>query len=129
MHPLISTFMKHPDLLMEHLGAYSELAGTELEALARHYRRRGLLAATAMSLGVLALGFIGVAFMLWVVWGQALDASRIGLIFLPGVVSLGGVMVCLMGIHGARPLAPLAVLSEQLKADVRWCREQTGSST
>lgn len=127
MHPLIRSFMTHPDLLLEHLGAYGELAGAELETLAKHYRRNWLLLGMSMLLGAITLGFFGTAFMLWVVSGHALGMSQLWLLGLPGALSLLGLLACLMGIYASQPLEPLAVIGEQLKADVHWLREQADS--
>lgn len=127
MHPLIRSFMTHPDLLLEHLGAYGELAGTELQSMAQHYRRSWLLVGMSMLLGAITLGFFGTAFMLWVVSGHTLETSRALLLCLPGGLSLVGLLVCVMGIYASQPHEPLAVIGQQIKADVHWLREQANS--
>jgi len=63
MHPLFSTAMSSPGLLLAHASAYAELASVELEeALSWHQRRLQVCALMWLQVG-LALVLLSVSFM------------------------------------------------------------------
>ena len=65
IHPLFRLLVSEPQLLAEHVEAYSELVAAEVGAVTAQLKRRALLHGLSAGLFVIALLFIGVAVMLW----------------------------------------------------------------
>ncbi|MDN3920651.1 hypothetical protein [Roseateles violae] len=64
IHPLFTTLATRPQLLVEHLGAYAQLAAAEAGESAALLRRRLTLLAVAALSGLLGLALGGVALLL-----------------------------------------------------------------
>lgn len=65
IHPLFRLLVSEPQLLAEHVEAYSELVAAEVGAVTSQLKRRALLHGLSAGLLVIALLFIGFAVMLW----------------------------------------------------------------
>jgi peptidoglycan/LPS O-acetylase OafA/YrhL len=64
LHPLFSTLIKRPDLVVDHAAAYVELFHDEAKAIGVDLLRRAVFWALAIFAGVLFLILAGVALML-----------------------------------------------------------------
>lgn len=113
LHPIFSTVVSRPDLLVDHVSAYVALAGEEAAATGRDLKIRLLAWAVA---GVFALVFVllaGVAAMLGMVQGQ----FHWALVLVPGAALL----VALLALLASRRPSPSERFSElrrQWAADV-----------
>ena len=64
LHPLFSTLIKRPDLLMEHLSAYAALFNQEAKAAGSQLLKRALARALGVVCGSIFLVLAGIALML-----------------------------------------------------------------
>lgn len=65
IHPVFRLLVSEPQLLAEHVEAYSELVAAEVGAVTTQWKRRALLHGLSAGLGLMGLLFAGVAIMLW----------------------------------------------------------------
>lgn len=80
MHPIFSAALRRPDLLADHASNYLALAKEEVSQTVRRLVVRAVGGVVAVVALILALGFIGVAFML-----GALHGFAWALILVPGI--------------------------------------------
>jgi hypothetical protein len=119
LHPLFRLALDRPDLLADHVGAYSALAvGCAREAIA-DWRWRALgWAMVAIGL-LLALGLGGVALMLHALLAPAATPAVLWLVpALPALLAVGG-----WGLAHRRGAAHGAEFSQQLEADLALFKE------
>jgi hypothetical protein len=64
LHPVFRTLVSQPELLAEHVGAYSELAAAEALLAAAQIKSRAALAAAALGCASLGVGLGGMALLL-----------------------------------------------------------------
>jgi len=120
MHALINAALKHPDLLIEHVRAYGELASAEADELSRSLRNRSLLMGSVMLLCTLTAGLAGGAFMLWVVLGHTLSTAQIVMLCAPAALAGVATVICL-SMARARPASPpFGHLALQWQTDMGW---------
>ena len=126
IHPLLQLIAREPDLLGEHAGAYAELLATEIEKTSRSWQ--AWLALYAIALFLLAVGivFTGVALMLWALAPLATMNLPWLLVLVPLAPLLAG-SVCLSRARARPKYAGLAVVKEQLGADLAMLRTVTAS--
>lgn len=124
IHPLLARLATQPGLLVEHAGAYAELAAVEAAELGRRWQQRALLSALAGGCTLLFLGLAGVAALL----AGALPMETMPQAWLlaavpalPLLVALGCVARLL---HCRAPNKAFAHLREQLATDAQLAREQ-----
>ena len=124
MHPLFSTAMSNPGLLLAHASAYADLASVELEeALSRH--RRGFLVSAAMWLQVcLTLGLLGMSFMFHVALGDTLPPGRALWLWLPPSLSVAGALACGLWLRGQGQADSFPQLRQQVRQDIDWLQTQ-----
>jgi len=67
IHPLFRLIASEPQMVADHVQAYSELVADELGAVASQWKRRMVLQALSLACIVVAAVLIGVALMLWAV--------------------------------------------------------------
>ena len=122
-HPLLHLIATRPQLLLEHLEAYVELAGAETGAAASTLKRGALLGAAG--LGFLGIGFVlaGVALLLcavvpvnqmpapWALWAVPMP---------PVVLAIG----CLLAARKPSGSAAFEQLRHQIKSDVAMFRQE-----
>jgi|GEM_PF-3392449 len=118
-HPLLRLLLAHPELLVEHVSAYAELAADDGRALLRRWQRQWrwrLLAYVALAIGVL---LAGQALMLWVLFRPA-PGPGLTLLLLP-LLPLG---VGVLALQAAAALLPrdaqaqaFAAVQRQLAVD------------
>jgi len=65
IHPLFRLIASEPQMVAEHLEAYSELVAEEFGAVAAQWKRRMALQALSAGCIVVAILLVGVSLMLW----------------------------------------------------------------
>lgn len=65
IHPLFRLLVSEPQLLAEHVEAYSELVAAEIGAVTTQLKRRAILHGLSVGLLVIGVFFTGIAVMLW----------------------------------------------------------------
>lgn len=70
LHPLFSTIVQRPDLVMDHLSAYGSLLHKEASSAGSELLARVLAGLVAVLAGVVFLGLAGTALMLGVLHNQ-----------------------------------------------------------
>ncbi len=114
LHPIFSTVLGHPELIVQHLANYAALIKVETSTATRLLISRAVAGVLAAVSGTLALAFAGVAVMLGVLHGS----FHWVLVAVPGIALLIAVIA---GYIAARPstFSAFEDLRTQLDADVR----------
>jgi len=124
MHPLFSTAMSSPGLLLAHASAYAELASVELEeALSWHQRRLQVCALMWLQV-CLALVLLSVSFMFHVALGDTLPPDRALWLWLPPALSVAGALACGLWLRGQAQQASFPQLRQQVRQDIDWLQTQ-----
>lgn len=98
LHPLFSTLIQRPDLVIDHVSAYGALLGQEAEAAGAQFLKRGIAGLLAVVCGAVFMSLTGIALMLGFVQNQ----FHWVLVLVPAVA----LMLTLIAIFEARkPLA------------------------
>lgn len=118
IHPLLKTLASEPDLLVEHAGAYLELAGAEAEVWGQRMQRRALLVVTVAVATLVGFLLAGVALLLWAVTPPA----AVQLPWLLWLVPAVPLLLAAVGAWQLRRQAPLPAF-ELLRAQLRLDRE------
>lgn len=122
LHPIFSTLIARPDLVVDHLSAYAALATHEAASTGRDLKVRVLAWAVA---GVAALVFVllaGVAVMV----GVLHDRFHWVLVLVPGAALLT-VLLALLASRRPTPEQRFAELRRQVAADIDLLRPSTGA--
>jgi hypothetical protein len=126
IHPLFRLLVSEPQLLAEHVEAYSDLVAAEVGAVTTQLKRRAMLHGLSVGLLVIGVFFGGIAIMLWA-------AVPAGTMNHPVVLWATPVIPLVMGIwaHFAAK-APVAehgtqTIREQLAADAAMLRSVSAS--
>jgi len=124
IHPLFRLLVSEPQLVTDHVEAYSELVAEEVGVLTTQWKRRALLYAAAGMGMLLALLLIAIALMLWAaVPTESMHAPWV-LVAVPGAT----LVLALWAFLAAK--APIAehgfkTLREQFAADAAMLRSVT----
>lgn len=122
LHPLLRLAADQPPRLLEHLLAYGELAGDELEQAASRWQRRLAWQLASLGLAAVALSLAGVAALLWAALPPASIAAPQALWQVPLLPALAALLCLLAG--RARPDGPrFTRLRQRLAADTQTLRE------
>lgn len=116
IHPLFRLAAARPQLLAEHVSAYSELLAEELTVAAAVLKRRVLLQLVGLVCFAVAVVLSGVAVMLWAVMPIASLRAPWPLILVPALPAALGLVAILVGSAGG-PGELFASLRRQLAAD------------
>jgi hypothetical protein len=117
LHPLFSTAVHRPDLVVDHVTAYAALLQAEARSAGTAWMSR-LLARLLVAVGaLLTLVFAGVALML----GLLLDQFHWVLLAVPGTCA-GLTLLAYSQAKPAMPAAIFADLKAQFDSDVRTLR-------
>ncbi|MCY7372028.1 MAG: hypothetical protein LH479_14500 [Polaromonas sp.] len=84
LHPLFSTLVKRPDLVVDHVSAYAELVRIEAGDMAKDLVTRAASWAVAVIAGAIFLALAGIAVMLGLIQNQ----FHWGLVAVPGAALL-----------------------------------------
>lgn len=117
LHPIYSTVISRPDLVVDHLSAYAALAGEEAASTGNDLKVRAIGLALTGVFALLFIVFAGIAAMLGAVYGQ----FHWALAAVPGAALL----LALIAMLGSRRPAPgerFAELKRQMMADLHLLR-------
>jgi len=120
IHPFLRLVATQPHLLVDHAEAYAALVGEEFGKTATQWRRRFVLLAAAAFFAVVAIGFGGIALMLWAVSpASQMHAPWLLIVtpVVPAVIALG----CAMAGKSQESNA-FAQLKEQIAVDLAMVR-------
>lgn len=67
IHPLFRLIVSDPQLIADHVEAYSELVAEEVGAVATQWKKRAALQAMSLACIFVTIVFAGIAVMLWAV--------------------------------------------------------------
>jgi len=117
IHPLFATLIKRPDLIADHIAAYSELTCQEASKLGADWLQRGLAWALVALGGLVFVIFSGIGLML-----GALNQFHWVLIAVPGVALL---LTLLAFLKARTPVdnERFTELKAQMDSDLRALRE------
>jgi len=124
MHPLFSTAVSNPGLLLAHASAYAELASVELEETLSRHRRRFLVSALMWLQVWLAFALLSVSFMFHVALGDTIPHSRALWLWLPPALSVAGALACSLWLRGQGQQASFPQLRQQVRQDIDWLQTQ-----
>ena len=89
IHPLFRLIASEPQMLADHVEAYSELVGEEVGNAIAQWKKTAIAAALLGVLGLVTLVFAGVAIMLWAVTPPDNLHAPWALVIVPLVPALG----------------------------------------
>ncbi len=113
LHPIFSTVLGRPELIVNHLAGYAELAKGEASAVGRSLLTRLISGLICVVSALLALIMCGVAIMLGVLHGS----FNWVLVIVPGIAALIAVVCAVIASRSSR-LSAFAELSAQFHADI-----------
>jgi low affinity Fe/Cu permease len=114
LHPIFSTVLGHPELIVDHAANYAALVKQEAAEAGRDLVVRIVATVLAVASAILALGLIGVAAMLGMLHGS----FHWVLVIVPGIA----VLIALVSVYVASRPAEFRAFTDlqaQLDADVR----------
>jgi uncharacterized membrane protein YqjE len=122
IHPLFRLIASRPQMIADHVEAYSALIAEEVGAATSGWKRRLVLGAVGLCCAGVALVLGGVALMLWAC--LPIDDMRApwALLAVPGVPALGAIG-CYIGLRTAATGNGFKAIREQLSADAAMLRE------
>ncbi len=121
IHPMFRLLLSEPQLIADHVEAYTDLVSEEIGAVTGHWKRRALLMAVSAGSFVIFLVTACVALMLWgAASGQSMNAPWL-LFVVPGVFLLIGVGSLLTARAPVQEHG-LAAIRDQLAADAAMLR-------
>jgi uncharacterized membrane protein YqjE len=127
IHPLLHLVATKPYLIAEHVGAYAELVGAEVEKSSKQMMSRLLYGAVALFLLSSFIIFTGVAIMLWAL--VPLDNMNAPwLLLVVPVVPLVAGVVCAMKAANKPEQGAFATVKEQIDADLAMLRQVGATS-
>jgi len=127
IHPLLHLIATKPHLLGDHVQAYTELIGAEVQKTTRSWVSRAVFFGVAAFLLTIGIVFAGVALMLWAV--VPTDSMNLPwlLVLVPAVpLVIGG--FCMIGARSAPRQSAFDTVKEQLNADFALLREVSAAS-
>jgi len=127
IHPLLHLVASQPHLLGDHVEAYSELIGAEVQKTTKSIISRAIYWGVALFLVVMGLLFTGVALMLWaVVPGDSMNAPWL-LVAVP-VVTLAIGAFCAFRAKAQTAESAFGTIKQQLNADMAMLREVSAAA-
>jgi uncharacterized membrane protein YqjE len=127
IHPLLRLIASKPDLLGDHVHAYSDLISAEISKTSRRWISTAVFYGAAAFLLLLGLIFLGIALMLWAVV-PADDMNLPWLLILVPVVPIGAGVFCVVKARAEPKETAFETLKEQVKSDVAMLREVGAAS-
>ena len=127
IHPLLHLIATKPQLLGDHVEAYAQLVGSEVDKTSRMWITRIVCYAIALLLLTAGLVFTGVALMLWaVVPPSGMNAPWL-LVAVPLVTLVAG-GVCVFRARATPERGAFETVKQQLSADLAMLREVSGAT-
>ena len=127
IHPLLHLVATKPHLLGDHVQAYTELIGAEVEKTSKRWLSSVVFYAVAAFLLTAGLIFTGIALMLWAVVPSDNMNSPWLLIVVPLVPLIGGVF-CIFRARSSPSQTPFETVKGQLDADLAMLREVSAAA-
>ena len=121
IHPLFRLIASEPQMLADHVEAYSDLVSEEVAAAAGKWKRQALSYALIGVLALVTLVLAGVSLMLWAVTPPDSIHAPWALIIVPLVPALGAVGCWFSGRSGSKSNG-FAAIKAQLAADAAMLR-------
>ena len=117
LHPLISTVVQRPDLVLAHVSAYAELLNQEAHAAGSQILKRGLAGILAVVCASIFVSLTGIAVML----GCILNQFHWALVVVPAVAL---VLTLITAMEARKPLPEdyFPELKSQIESDARALR-------
>ncbi|MDQ6679951.1 MAG: phage holin family protein [Pseudomonadota bacterium] len=127
IHPLLRLIATKPHLLGDHVEAYSELIGAEVQKTSKMWVSRAVFGVAAVVLLLAGLLFTGIALMLWaVVPGDSMNSPWL-LIAVPLVPIAAGAF-CIFRAKAEPAESAFGTVKEQFNADLAMLREVSAAS-
>ncbi|HEU4457573.1 MAG TPA: hypothetical protein VFR90_00445 [Methylibium sp.] len=123
LFPLLRLLAGQAPLLVEHAEAYAELAAEEVTAAVATARRRLVAFVACLLAGLFAIGFGGVALMLWGALPPEPEAPARWLLWLVPLACAIGALVAAKIAQSQRPTPVFAELKSQWRQDVALLHE------
>ena len=123
-HPALLVFAKKPDLLADHVEAYSDLIATSLKAMLSTWRRRIVFEAAMIFCIFLSAIFTGVAAMLWGANGGVVTHVAWLLLAVPAAPLVLAIVLWLLASKLSYGAHELDAIKAQVRADLALLREQ-----
>ena len=124
IHPLFRLLVSEPQMLADHVEAYSELVSEEMGAVAAQWKRRAILHGVSLACAGLAVMLIGMGLMLWAAVPIENMNSPWALVIIPAIP-----VIMAAWAHFAAKAPPsehgLKTIREQLAADAAMLRSVT----
>jgi len=117
--PLIRLLLKEPALLVAHLEAYADLAERDWTLWRNHFRRRLVMMIVSLVMLIVALGFGGMALLLW----GATGSDHWVLWVVPGVPALISLVCGLIALMQKDVKQSFSNLPQQLHTDLKLLKE------
>jgi len=126
IHPLFRLIVSDPQLLAEHVEAYSELVAEEVGAVTAQWKKRAVLHAMSLACIFVTVVLAGVSVMLWAVVPVDNMNSPWALVVAPGIPL---VLAVWANFAAKAPAAEhgFKAIREQLAADAAMLRSVTAS--
>ena len=121
IHPLFRLIASEPQMLADHVEAYSDLVGEEVANAAAKWKQQAVAAALVVVLAIVAAVLAGVALMLWAVTPPDTIHAPWALIVAPLLPALAAVG-CWSGAKSADKGQGFAAIKAQLAADAAMLR-------
>jgi len=127
IHPLLHLIATKPQLLGDHVHAYTDLIGAEVGKTSKMWISRAVYLGAAAFMLLLGLVFVGIALMLWaVVPTDDMNAPWL-LVVVPLVPIVGGVF-CYFRSKTDQKQAAFDTIKQQLQADMDMLREVSAAT-
>lgn len=121
-HPLLGLAATRPQLLVDHLQAYAELAVDDVAEAASAWQRRLMLSVLAFGCAGAALVLAGMVVMLWSV-APPTAGHRLWALFAVPVVPAILALTCWWVLHAGRHTVFLGNVRTQIRADIAMLRD------
>lgn len=125
IHPLFRLLVSDPQLIAEHVEAYSELMAEEVGAVTVQWKRRAMLVTMSLVCMFVTVVLAGVAMLLWAVVPLERMNSPWGLLLGPCVPLVLGLWAWLSAKAPVDEGRGFRVIKEQLAADAAMLRSVT----
>lgn len=127
IHPLLRLVATQPHLLGDHVEAYSELIGAEVQKTSKMWISRAVYYGAALFLIIMGLLFTGIALMLWaVVPGDSMNVPWL-LVLVP-LVPLAAGGFCVLRARSQTMESAFETIKQQLAADKAMLREVSAAA-
>lgn len=112
LHPLFSTVIQRPDLVIDHMSAYGALINQEIKAAGSQYSKRAIAGLLAVMCGAVFVSLAGIALML----GFLQNQFHWVLVVIPGTALLL-TLIAIFEAKKSQPSDTFAELKAQLERD------------